>query len=122
MDKHLKLGPTLHLFDGSIPTICYNSIKDQESENLLFKKVDDKNLIEEIISDLQVKKIQSLIVEGGSELIKSFIEKNLWDESRIFTSQSTFGSGILAPTVIKNKISEQDIKGDRLSLFRNTHS
>jgi diaminohydroxyphosphoribosylaminopyrimidine deaminase/5-amino-6-(5-phosphoribosylamino)uracil reductase len=122
VDKQLKLSPALHLFDGSISTICYNSLKDQESENLLLKKIDDKNLIEEVLSDLQARKIQSLLVEGGSELLKSFIEKDLWDEARVFTSQNTFENGIEAPTLIKGKISEQDIRGDKLSLFRNTHS
>ena len=122
IDKHLKLGPKLNLFDRSIPTICYNTLEDQESENLTFKKINDQSLIEDVLSDLHTRKIQSLIVEGGSILLNSFIEKELWDEARVFSSKNTFGSGIEAPTLIRNQVNEQNIKGDKLFVFRNTRS
>lgn len=119
IDKQLKLSPELNLYDSSIPTICYNSLKDQESENLVFKKINDLNFIGDILNDLHKRKIQSLIVEGGSALLNSFIEKGLWDEARVFTSKKTFESGIESPTLIKSPFSERDIKGDKLSVFRN---
>jgi diaminohydroxyphosphoribosylaminopyrimidine deaminase / 5-amino-6-(5-phosphoribosylamino)uracil reductase len=122
IDKQLKLDTGLNLFDGSIPTICYNSLQDGESENLIFKKVDDENLIEAILSDLYARKIQSLIVEGGSQLLNSFIEKNLWDEARIFSSKKIFVNGIEAPKIAGQLVSSEDLKGDRLQVYKKINS
>ena len=42
---------------------------------------------------------QSLIVEGGAETLRSFIDAGLWDEIRIETSSSSVSNGTIAPTL-----------------------
>jgi len=46
--------------------------------------------------------IQSVIVEGGSQILSSFIEHNLWDEARIFVGNIVFENGIRAPRLPAN--------------------
>jgi diaminohydroxyphosphoribosylaminopyrimidine deaminase/5-amino-6-(5-phosphoribosylamino)uracil reductase len=43
--------------------------------------------------------IQSLMIEGGAEAFESFITAGLWDEARIFTGKTVYGSGIKAPFI-----------------------
>jgi diaminohydroxyphosphoribosylaminopyrimidine deaminase/5-amino-6-(5-phosphoribosylamino)uracil reductase len=44
--------------------------------------------------------IQSLLVEGGSVLLQSFIEEDMWDEARVITNENLFlGEGLAAPVL-----------------------
>ncbi|MDR2383792.1 MAG: bifunctional diaminohydroxyphosphoribosylaminopyrimidine deaminase/5-amino-6-(5-phosphoribosylamino)uracil reductase RibD [Prevotellaceae bacterium] len=52
-----------------------------------------------IIKILYDKKIQSLIVEGGTTLLNSFIELGLWDEIITFTGDFLLHNGVSAPTL-----------------------
>ena len=38
-----------------------------------------------------------IFVEGGKQLLESFITANLWDEARVFKGETEFGSGLKAP-------------------------
>ena len=53
-------------------------------------------------------------MEGGAKVLKSFIEKELWDEARVFTGQIQFGKGIPAPLIKGKVLAESEIMGDRL--------
>jgi diaminohydroxyphosphoribosylaminopyrimidine deaminase/5-amino-6-(5-phosphoribosylamino)uracil reductase len=117
LDRDLSLDRSLHLFDGSQKTICYNEAKSEISENLEWVKISSEFRIGEVMEDLYQRKIQSLIVEGGAKVLKSFIENELWDEARVFTGQVQFGKGIPAPLIKGRLFAESEIMGDRLSVW-----
>jgi len=121
VDRNLNLDGGLHLFDQSQATLCYNQIGTEKSENLERVKLPIGFGINEILEDLFERKIQSLIVEGGAQLLNKFIQENLWDEARVFTGQVQFGKGIPAPKLIEAREQEEfEIIGDRLSMWRNS--
>lgn len=97
IDPNRRLDATLHLFDQSTPTICYNFLEDKQLENLTFVKISPHTFLIALLKDLHQRKIQSLLVEGGAQLLETLIKENLWDEARIFKSKKTFGSGLAAP-------------------------
>ena len=41
--------------------------------------------------------LQSILVEGGTQLLQSFIDNNLWDEAFIEEAKVTLDSGVKAP-------------------------
>ena len=45
-------------------------------------------MIPQILADLLSEKINILLVEGGAQTLRSFIEKGLWDEARVIKSQT----------------------------------
>lgn len=118
VDLSLRLPGSLRLFDGRQPTICYNLLKNDQRNNLQFVQVQTRDtLLTEIIQDLYARKIQSLIVEGGSALLNSFIAQQWWDEIRLFKSPQTFGSGIAAPVFQGNLLNVNEVTGDRLFCY-----
>jgi len=119
IDKKLTLDPNSNLYDRSQPTICYNTVKDEESENLIFVKFQSDFFLKDILSDLRERKIQSILVEGGSFLLQKFISENLWDEARVFTGDTLFGEGIKAPELNAVQYESHEIIGDRLDLYYN---
>lgn len=54
------------------------------------------------LESLHAHNIQSLIVEGGTKTLQSFMEKNLWDEIRVETAlDKTVSDGTRAPLLPK---------------------
>jgi len=118
IDRNLTLDHGLHLFDHRQSTLCYNQVKEEKSENLEHAKLSSGFNIREILEDLYQRKIQSLIVEGGAQLLNKFIQENCWDEASVFTGQVQFGKGIPAPKIQGSIIDEMDIMGDLLTISR----
>ncbi len=97
IDPNRRLNEDLHLFDQSIPTICYNFLEDKQLPNLLFVKINPHTFLASLLKDLQQRNVQSVLVEGGAQLLETLIKENLWDEARVFKSKTTFGNGLAAP-------------------------
>jgi diaminohydroxyphosphoribosylaminopyrimidine deaminase/5-amino-6-(5-phosphoribosylamino)uracil reductase len=122
IDKQLRLDKKLKLFNGTQSTLCYNLIENAEKGNTTYIKLKEEDFLEGLLLDLYKRKVQSMIVEGGSQLLQSFIDKNLWDEARIFTGEILFEEGIAAPKIEEEMMSKQNIMKDSLTIIRNTES
>ena len=55
--------------------------------------------IPEVLQELYESKIQSVIVEGGRQVLDAFIACGLYDEVRILRSPQPLGSGLPAPEI-----------------------
>lgn len=117
IDPKLELPENLNLFDQTVPTICYNTVKSEKSDNLEFVKLKPGFELREILDDLNSRKIQSLIVEGGSFVLNKFIEEDLWDEARVFTGPTEFGEGISAPNLNFTPTETLSIQEDTLRIY-----
>lgn len=119
IDRNLRLPKNLKLFDQSAATLIFNEEKDLSDSNLEFLRLNfNKDLMKGICRVLFEKSIQSVMVEGGQKLFQSFIEANLWDEARIFTSKSIIENGVKSPVIKGELISEEQIESDVLRIFR----
>ncbi len=120
LDENLDLPHRLHVFDNSVLTIIFNSKLEERKGNTLFKKINFKeNIIKLILDYLYSINIQSVIVEGGRELLQSYIDLDLWDEARILTGNKTFNKGLSAPVIKGNIISSETINKDTVTIMSN---
>ncbi len=105
IDKDLSLPKNLTIFDNSQKTICYTTVdKDTHinvSNNMevVLLKDDFRSINESLLKDLYQRKIQSIIIEGGTILLQSFIDLELWDEAFILKSKIILEDGIKAPVI-----------------------
>ena len=129
IDREMKLSSASAVFDGKAKTVVFTEKKKDSSrqtssqenseEQLRYFEIDfSKNIASQICDALYRTGIQSLIVEGGSKTLKTFIEENLWDEAFIFSGNTTFGQGIAAPILKGDFVTEQRIKEDSLKIFK----
>ncbi len=119
IDRLLKLPVDLHLFDTSAPTLIFNNIKDEQSGSVEFIKINfDENVLNQILNKLYSRNIQSLIVEGGKNVLQQFIDQSLWDEARIITAEKKFGDGIKSPDIPGRVISSDNIHGDVITILK----
>lgn len=122
IDMDLKLPDTLHLFDGSVKTVVFNAVKEEEQGQLLFSKMNtNESIIPQILNTLYRQQIQSVIIEGGATLLQSFIDAGVWDEARVITNAHLeIGNGVAAPQ-LKNyrSIQQQILDTDIIDYFLN---
>jgi len=121
VDRSLRLPQNLHLFDGSIPTLVFTlkEVEEDENTNVEFITIPfDEYLPEHILGELFRRNIQSVIIEGGAKLLTSFIEAELWDETRIFTGHKYFSSGVAAPKINRSPIITEHWKDFNLDIFK----
>ncbi len=121
IDKNKKLPEKLALTDASIPTLIFTAGKSMQTKNIEYINIDfEKNIIPGILKELYDRKIQSLIVEGGSTLLNAFIDTGLWDEARVFVGNMKFNKGIKAPhLILSEKRSIEHIGNSKLFIYKN---
>lgn len=78
-------------------------------------------MVQQMIDALYQLNINSVIVEGGAQLLQSFIAAGLWDEARIITNeQLVVAEGLAAPKLANEvQVSEQQIDTDRIVFYNN---
>lgn len=108
LDMNLRLPASLHLFDKSIPIIVFNkhqhslpfekiNLKDLNGVNY-YQVTKDVSLVQQLVNGLYSLGVQSILVEGGAQLLQSFIDEKTWDEARVITNEEMITShGLPAP-------------------------
>ncbi|MDP4228274.1 MAG: bifunctional diaminohydroxyphosphoribosylaminopyrimidine deaminase/5-amino-6-(5-phosphoribosylamino)uracil reductase RibD [Bacteroidota bacterium] len=120
LDRNLRLPASLHLFDQSVPTLVFNEKSNQEQANLTYIQIDfNDNPIDSVLNELYIRNIQSVIIEGGAELLNSLIKAGKWDEARIFTADKYFNQGVKAPVLNAEPDYRDSLGKDLLEVFRN---
>ena len=101
LDRQQKLSPSLHLFDGSVPTLVFTEAPHAPLPNVEYLPVSDyrRNVLPEIMETLYTRGLQSLLVEGGSQTLQSFIAAGLWDEIFVEETPYLLHSGVKAPEI-----------------------
>ena len=100
IDKDLSLPKTLHLFDQTQQTwvfVAAQTPRPDDSQNLRYVPIIAQNkmaakadFLKNLLDYLHSQKIQSLIVEGGADLLNAFIDADLYDEVRRFTAKNLY--------------------------------
>lgn len=120
IDRENRLPASLHLKDGSVPTLCLNTQKQGEEGNLKYIQLDEsESFAAAILTQLHAEGITSVMVEGGAQLLRAFLETDLWDEARVFVAPVKFGKGIAAPAWPSTHFIEKTQSGsDELFVWR----
>ncbi len=122
IDRNLKIQGNYHIYDKSVKTIIFTEVEDASKQfaDIDFETIDfSKNVPEQICRTLHKKNIISILIEGGTRTLQSFIDSNLWDEARIFTGQNTFGEGLKAPKSNGKLHETLKIDSDLLNIYKN---
>ncbi|MFZ4740844.1 MAG: bifunctional diaminohydroxyphosphoribosylaminopyrimidine deaminase/5-amino-6-(5-phosphoribosylamino)uracil reductase RibD [Bacteroidales bacterium] len=120
IDENLSLPKTLLLFDQQNPTVIFTAKKEESKHNLTYQYIKfNDNPLRQILNYLYEKKITSVIIEGGKELLQSFIEQGLWDEARVLTGNKYFFKGLISLEIKGKIISDEEINKDRLTIIYN---
>ena len=107
LDKKNRISKESAIFDNSALTILVTENEIDFSQNIA----------NQLCDYLYKKEIQSVIIEGGSRTLQTFIDAQLWDEARVFKGDTHFSSGMIAPKITGKIIAEQRIGSDELVIY-----
>lgn len=120
LDRSMRLRSSLKLFDQSVPTMVFTEETVPAKRNLEYVQIDfSGNVVDEVMQELYRRDVQSLIVEGGAQLLNSFLELNLWDEAQVYVGERFFHQGVKAPLLAGELLAEYDFRGSHFWHFRN---
>ncbi len=121
LDQNYRIPKERHIYDNQAKTIIFsNSLTTINEENSIFELIDfKKNITKQILDTLYKHQIQSVIIEGGSLTLQTFIDENLWDEARVFIGNQNFEIGIKAPVLALKNSEKHAIENDILIISRN---
>lgn len=115
-DRTGALPTGLHLFDRSQPTLVFSGEPKESAENLTFITPPDWTLTA-MLGELKARNLQSVLVEGGTRLLQSFLSEGCWDEIRLFRSPSFLRNGIPAPAFSARQVSVEQVGADELTVW-----
>lgn len=112
LDRRLLLPASLHLFDDSVPTLVFTAREHPDGRQTEYIALNyQADILPQMMTALYRRGIQSLLVEGGSELLQSFLRAGLWDEAFVEQSEVVLGSGVEAPRIERTHCSSETYFG-----------
>lgn len=119
-DFDLKVPLDFKIFNDEAETFVFNSIKNKDSGNVKFIKIEKENFLENLMQKLYENQIQSVIVEGGSFTLKQFIEANLWDEALVIKNENLIlEKGTPAPEFTAEPVEKITVCGNTVNKYSN---
>lgn len=118
IDNKLELNNGFSVFNDNAQTIVFTNNPNipQHAENIRYVVLENTSP-ENILHELYLHKIQSVIIEGGAKLLTSFINKGIWDEARVFTAIKKFEQGIKSPLFNFEATETTKVGGDILKIY-----
>lgn len=121
IDRTISLPSNLKLFDHTTPTLVFTEKVKAGEENLEYITLDfSKDILPQIFTVLYERKIQSLLVEGGTTLLQSFINSGVWDEIFVEHSARVLGEGVKSPIIPKGIKMQSELR-DMTCVSHYTH-
>ena len=123
LDKGLKLNSAFNVFNNEAETVVISEKLENKSRNLGNWNLEyinwnlKQDIAKQICDVLYHRNINSIIIEGGSKTLQTFIDEDLWDEARVFIGDSEFNEGTKAPILKGKLISEIKILNDTLKII-----
>lgn len=119
LDRQGRIPENYHLLDGQHPTIILTEHEKPNVKNLRYINIKfDENFLDMLLKVLFENLIHSVLVEGGSKLLNSFIEKGYWDEAHVEVSEQEIGEGVSAPVIQQIPDSIQQINNHNIFKYK----
>lgn len=122
IDKTLKIPKYSNIYSNFAKTIIITEKPGKPGNRIEYMRIKfDNSLVQNLMNKLYKKNIQSVLVEGGRITLNSFIEKDCWDEARVFISSRVLGDdGIRAPTLSCSPVKSCKIGISKLNQYYNS--
>jgi diaminohydroxyphosphoribosylaminopyrimidine deaminase/5-amino-6-(5-phosphoribosylamino)uracil reductase len=125
IDKDLQTPLNFRIYNEKSATVVFTkkapenaSCQHIEYIEVPFAGAGETLSLEILLEKLYERNLQSLIVEGGSRLLSSFIQSGIWDEMRVETaSMLTIPDGVPAPQISGHCVQKEVIGNQLMERF-----
>jgi diaminohydroxyphosphoribosylaminopyrimidine deaminase / 5-amino-6-(5-phosphoribosylamino)uracil reductase len=116
LDSMLEISASANVIKDGRPTIIINHLKNEVVNNVTYLKVDNTKDIDSWLPILYDFGIYKLMVEGGSEVLNTFLAQSMWHEARIIKSKTLLYDGIKAPQIRMSNINTSQFYKDSIEI------
>lgn len=99
LDRHASLSSSFKLFNGEAPTLAVTE-REYSDPNVhadYFHPDYSQPIIPQLLAELHKRGVQTLLVEGGTHTLQSFVDLGLWDEVYAEHGNAPIDGRVLAP-------------------------
>ena len=120
LDRNLRLPKTLQIFQGQKTIVLTDSINETRDTVRYIKLSEGISVPHQLANTLFQQNIQSVLIEGGAQLLQSFIDSELWNEARVIINKELFvENGVAAPTLQHAVLAgQQTLFSDNISFYK----
>lgn len=119
IDRTRRLNPNLTIFDQKSTTWVFTDAEYEDTENIKFIRLNFKqDILPQMLEELYTRDILSIVVEGGSILLDSFLSHGLWDEAFVYSGNQFFGKGVPAPRISGEVVAVEQLDECKLHVLR----
>jgi diaminohydroxyphosphoribosylaminopyrimidine deaminase / 5-amino-6-(5-phosphoribosylamino)uracil reductase len=98
IDRDMILPLSTVLLNNKEETLIFTDAKTKKQDKNSWVHLDfNKSIIEQVLDELYLLNLQTLLVEGGTLMHESFLKLGMWDEIRIETSNQYIQNGTSIP-------------------------
>lgn len=119
--RSLETSKPKQVFTDGLPTLLFSPeppVNAPGLEHIPLQPAQD--WLELVLRELHQRRINHLTVEGGAEVLRRFIEANLWDEAVVFVGTNNyFRGGLPAPPLPASPTTTEKLLSDRLLVYHN---
>lgn len=99
-DRTLRIPSGYHLLDGAVKTLVFTAEKAVNCQQVEYITIDfSQPVLPQVLHELYIRKLNSLMVEGGANLLGHFLQEDLWDQMFVETAPVYLGTGVKAPDI-----------------------
>ncbi len=100
LNKTGNIPENYNVFDNITDTIIFTENPGIEKQHISYEIFSfENNDVEKLINLIYKRGIHSVLVEGGAQLLNTFIDSGIWDEANVEVSTIKIDDGIKAPTL-----------------------
>jgi diaminohydroxyphosphoribosylaminopyrimidine deaminase/5-amino-6-(5-phosphoribosylamino)uracil reductase len=119
IDRTRRLNPNLTIFDQKSTTWVFTDAECEDTENIKFIRLNFKqDILPQMLEELYTRDILSIVVEGGSILLDSFLSHGLWDEAFVYSGNQFFGKGVPSPRISGEVVAVEQLDECKLHVLR----
>ena len=119
-DRNLRIPPGMLVFIKGPPVLVFNEKKEGKEKLVEYIKINFREgILKQLLDQLHMRNILSLMVEGGSRLLQSFLKEDCWDEAIEITGNIHLKQGIQAPVMQADPVVSFSLGNDRVLMYRN---
>jgi len=120
LDRDLAIPRDANILNDQADTIVFNAKKTEWKANIKYIELENYGLYlpQNILYQLYLMDVQSIIIEGGRATLQMFIDADLWDEARVFETETKLFNGIAAPQFSGQLLESKLVSNDLLKIYK----
>lgn len=120
LDRNAVCPAASKVFTDGAPTLLFTSKKRAEVKVEQVEISPKTDPLRALLDELDRRKVRSVLVEGGGELLDHFLAAGLWDEAREIVGDVLLQQGTAAPRMQSSPLRSFTSGSDRIHLYTRT--